>query len=100
MPFEHGLEVTIGGNRIEDDRNVIVQGKKLLKPLETNGFGLALTVGVFGAEPFVNGIASFSFLDDRAVIHTNVGYIQDRFTGGIGLEALLWAPRVYGILPT
>ena len=110
-PF--GLELTAGANRIEDEHSAVLQAKTLLKPLETNGSGFALTLGTFYSNPqagsnfwspYVNGIASFSFLDDRAVVHTNLGAIRDRDinkdrgTWGIGLEALLIAPRLYGIL--
>jgi hypothetical protein len=101
-----GVELTLGGNRIEGDDSLILQAKALFKPLQTNGYGLAGSAGLFGGDPYVNGIASVSFLDDRAVVHANLGMIQDREasltrgTWGIGLEALLWAPRVYGILET
>ena len=101
LPNEHGAELTVGGNRIEGERNTIVQAKLLFKELQANGFGLAGSVGSFGGDAYVNGIASFSFLDDRAVVHTNLGTLQGvGMTGGIGLEALLAAPRVYGILET
>jgi hypothetical protein len=112
-PF--GLELTAGGNRIEDEHSIVLQGKTLLKPLQTNGSGFALTLGTFYVNPqdgrnvwspYVNGIGSFSFLDDRAVVHANIGAIRDRIAGfdrgtwGLGLEALLVAPRLYGILET
>ena len=112
-PF--GLELTAGGNRIEDEHSVVLQGKTVLKPLRTNGSGFALTLGTFYVNPqdgrnvwspYVNGIGSFSFLDDRAVVHANIGAIRDRIAGfdrgtwGLGLEALLVAPRLYGILET
>jgi len=106
VPYQHGVELTLAYNRIESDHNGILQAKTLLKPLETNGMGFAFSVGVFGGEPFFNGIGSFSFLDDRSVIHTNLGAIKDhkadltRGTWGIGLEQLLYGPRVYGILET
>ena len=92
------VEWTLGGNRIEGERNLIVQGKKLLKPLETNGYGLAFSAGSFGGDAFVNGIGSVSFLDDRSVVHANLGYTENRPTWGIGLEQLLIAPRLYAIL--
>ena len=92
------VEWTLGGNRVEGENNLIVQGKKLLKPLETNGFGLAVSIASIGGQFGINGIASFSFLDDRSVIHANVAYLEDRPAWGIGLEQLLLAPRVYGIL--
>lgn len=97
-----GVEWTVAGNRIKSedstDQNFIVQAKKLWKPLETGGFGLATSLGMLGTDPFVNGIASFSLLNDWSVIHTNVGYLQNRATWGIGLEQLVLPPRVYLIL--
>jgi hypothetical protein len=101
-PF--GLELTLGANRIQADDSVVVQAKMLLKPLETNGYGFAASVGSLGGDPYFNGIASVSFFDDRAVVHANLGAIRDREasvtrgTWGLGLEALLFAPRLYGIL--
>jgi hypothetical protein len=93
-----GVEWTVGGNRIEGERNLVLQAKKLLKPLETGGFGLAMSGGSFGGDAFLNGIASFSLLDDWSVIHTNLGYFENRPTWGIGLEQLVLPPRVYAIL--
>src|SRR5262245_50254901 len=98
------VELTVGANRIEDAHNVVFQAKTLIKPLETNGYGVAASMGVFGGDPYVNGIASVSFLNDRAVVHTNLGMVMDnelnelRGTWGVGLEALLFAPKLYGIL--
>ena len=121
------VELTLGGNRIDsapagdsdalvpqgDSNTLILQGKTLLKRLETNGYGLALTLGVARnapsegsrtTNPYVNGISSISFLDDRAVLHVNAGAIRDqklnatRGTWGIGTEVLLVAPRLYGII--
>jgi hypothetical protein len=103
-PF--GLELTLGGNRIEGDDSLVLQAKMLLKPLDTNGYGFAVSAGALGGDPYVNGIASVSFFDDRAVVHANIGAIRDREadltrgTWGLGLEALLFAPRLYGILET
>jgi len=94
------VEWTVGGNRIEGDNNFIAQGKKLFKPLEPGGYGLAMSAGSFGGDPYVNGIASFSFLQDWSVIHTNAGYIENRPTWGVGLEQLVLPPRVYWIAET
>ena len=91
-----GIELTVGGNRIDDERNLIVQAKTLFRELRTNGYGIGASAGSFGGRGFVNAIASFSLLDDRAVMHANVGYLEAA-TWGVGLEALLWAPRVYGV---
>lgn len=92
------VEWTVGGNRIEGERNLIVQGKKLLKPLATGGYGLAFSAGSFGGDPYVNGIASLSFLQDWSILHANLGYLENRGTWGIGLEQLVLPPRVYAIL--
>jgi hypothetical protein len=112
-PF--GVELTAGANRIEGEHSLVLQGKTLLKPLETSGSGYAFTLGAFRVNPaqgrdvwspYVNGIGSFSFMEDRAVVHANLGAISDRIAGmtratwGIGLEALLIAPKLYGILET
>jgi len=99
VPMKNGLEVTVGANRIEDEGNCILQAKYLFKELQTNGYGLALSVGSFSGQQYANAIASFSFFDERAVVHTNLGrFNEDGKTWGVGLEALLAPPRVYGIL--
>jgi len=92
-----GIELTLGGNRVEGERNAIGQAKMLFRELRTNDFGLAASAGAIGGDAYVNGIASFSFLDDRAVVHTNLGVLR-RATWGVGLEALVAPPRVYGIV--
>lgn len=98
---EHGAELTFGRNRIEGERNTIVQAKLLFRELKPNGYGLAGSVGSFGSHAYVNGIASFSLRDDRAVLHTNLGaFAGTGPTGGIGLEALVRPPKLYGILET
>jgi hypothetical protein len=91
-----GIEVTLGGNRIDDERQPFLQAKIPLKALEANSYGLAASAGSSGGHGFVNTIASVSFLDDRAVVHANAGYLEAA-TWGVGLEALLWAPRVYAV---
>jgi hypothetical protein len=107
-----GTELTLGYIRVDsrpagDSNTAVLQAKTLLKPLETNGAGYALTLGTFAgdkASPYVNGIGSFSFAGDRVVLHANVGAIRDnvaslsRWTWGYGAEILLAAPRLYGIV--
>ena len=96
-----GFEITVGANRIEGEHNEILQTKFLLKPLEPNGVGYALSLGSFGGDPYFNAIGSKSFMDDRLVVHANLGSFRDGGgTWGLGLEALLAAPRVYGIFET
>lgn len=107
-----GAELTAGHSRVDstpsgDTRTTVLQGKMLLKPLQTNGAGFAFTLGAFlnaKTSPYINGIGSFSFADDRVVLHANVGAVRDnvarisRGTWGMGAEILLMAPRLYGIL--
>jgi len=107
-----GSELTLGYTRIDstpsgDGHATVLQAKTLLKPLVTNGAGFAITVGLLAGtanSPYVNAIGSFSFADDRVVMHANLGGIRDnvarvsRGTWGIGAEVLLVAPRLYGIL--
>ena len=109
-----GAELTIGHARVDstpsgDTRTAILQAKSLLKPLATNGSGFALTLGMLANaanSPYVNTIGSFSFADDRIVLHANLGAIRDnvarisRGTWGAGAEILLIAPRLYGIVET
>ena len=109
-----GAELTLGHIRVDsnlsgDARTTVLQVKTLLKPLPTNGAGFAFTVGMLANSansPYFNGIGSFSFLDDRIVLHTNLGAIRDnvakvsRGTWGTGAEILLIAPRLYGIVET
>jgi hypothetical protein len=114
------VELSLGGTWVDssqagDSRALSLQAKTLLVPLEMNGAGFALTIGVAQLSPFesprvwnpyVNGIGSFSFFDDRIVLHANLGALRDnqlhltRGTWGIGAEVLLVAPRLYGILET
>ena len=111
------VELTLGRSWIDgsvpgDSRFNILQAKTLLKTLETNGSGYALTLGAFRVSPFqtahtlnpyLNAIGSFSFADDRVIVHTNVGAISDRQAGitratwGLGAE-IAFTPRLIGII--
>jgi hypothetical protein len=108
-----GAELTAGHSRVDgtlgDTRTTILQAKMLLKPLATNGAGFALTLGTFygnTTNPYLNAIGSFSFADDRVVLHANLGALRDnaarkaRGTWGAGAEILLIAPRLYAIAET
>lgn len=106
------LEMTVGSVNLSDapgsSRTVPLQGKTLLRPLQTNDFGLALTLGAQQTtpaarwNPFLNAIASVSFREDAVVLHANAGALNDRpasrtrGTWGLGAEILL-TPRLYGI---
>ena len=115
------LELTFGGLNIRNDAEgrasaVIAQGKTLLRPLQTNDYGVALTMGAvrqrpFAADPasywspFFNLISSLSLQDDLVVIHANAGALDDRNTTvlrptwGLGSEILI-APKLYAIVET
>jgi len=116
------VELTVGGiwvNSVPDgnSRAFVAQAKTLLKPLETNGSGYALTLGVTRlspsgpdsgqTNPFLNGIGSYSFADDTVVVHANLGARRDagedtsttRGTWGVGAEIRLME-RLFGIVET
>jgi len=114
------VELTLGGiwvNSVPEgnSRSFVAQAKTLLKPLEANGSGYALTLGVTHlspsgpdsgeTNPYVNGIGSFSIADDAVVIHTNLGARRDagagttRGTWGAGAEIRM-TERLFGIVET
>ena len=115
------LELTFGGLNSRNDAEgrastLIAQGKTLLRRLQPNDFGVALTLGAarqrpFDAEtaspwnPFLNLISSVSLQNDVVVIHANAGALNDRNAGvvrptwGLGSEILV-APRLYAIIET
>lgn len=102
------LEITAGMGSTRGDgqapsEDYVLQAKTLFKPLESNGWGWGLTVGKVahpGINPGPNLLgntyaflpASFSFLDDRLVLHANLGWLrekasrQDNLTWGMGGE--------------
>ena len=118
--FTGNLEMTLGGSRTSDatgseTSDIILQGKTLLKPLETNGYGVALAVGYAAhpaaqdhrllGDPYFYVPVSLSFASDRVVLHTNAGarHVRDenkaRATWGLGSETMI-TPRVYLIAET
>ena len=118
--FTGNLEVTLGGARTHDasggeTTDAVVQGKTLLKPLETNGYGIAFAAGYAGhpaahggrplGGPYMYMPISLSLADDRVVLHTNVGakHVREehgsRATWGLGSETMI-TPRVYLIAET
>ncbi len=104
------FEFTLGGNVVDQSPGgtsnlILAQVKTLLRPLERNGVGFALTVGVNRVkpgstgevvatpfdvttvageastkthyDPYLNAIASLSVLDDAIVLHFNGGATRD-----------------------
>ncbi|WP_226401936.1 hypothetical protein [Ferribacterium limneticum] len=98
------FELTFGGALAYADGHqesgaLVIQGKTLLKPLETNGYGIGLAAGyatqpgsAHTGNPYFYVPVSFSLADDRVVIHTNLGYTRERenqenrLTWGVGSE--------------
>jgi len=120
--FTGNLELTLGGAKTDDDitgtqtTDVLLQGKTLFKPLETNGYGIGLAVGyaahpasyaghALRGDPYFYVPTSFSFNNDRFVLHTNLGarHARDqgkaRGTWGVGSETMV-NPRLYVIAET
>ncbi|MDB5867277.1 MAG: hypothetical protein JWO70_5083 [Betaproteobacteria bacterium] len=110
------LELAFGGARTLDSgtnrtSDVLMQAKTILKPLETNGWGLGLAVGNLrhpGEQPrgdFARNLygyvpLSVSYADDLAVVHLNLGLLRQEnesrhlVTAGVGAEIRLH-PRLF-----
>jgi hypothetical protein len=108
------LELTFGGGYAKpDDRtgssDQVLQLKTLLRPLQTNDWGWGLAAGTVrhadidpGPNLWGNTYAylpaSFSFNDDRLVVHANLGWLRQQrtrnhnLTWGLGAEIALWGP--------
>lgn len=119
-PFGN-LELTAGGGKATNDGqpgsdDFIFQLKTLLRPLETNGWGLGLAGGMVHhpqvnpgpnllGNTFVYVPMSVSFADDKVVMHANLGWLKDKASGehratwGLGGEFRLH-DRLTGIAET
>ncbi|MDR2508162.1 MAG: hypothetical protein LBD67_09275 [Candidatus Accumulibacter sp.] len=108
--FTGNLELTLGGARTRGDTGIrttdqTFQLKTLFNPLEPNKWAWGLVVGntrhpAAPAGASVSDLyayipASFSFRDDRFVLHANLGWLREKTTRrnlatwGIGSEARL-----------
>jgi hypothetical protein len=114
----NNLELTVGGGAEKaDDGNrttdVVIQGKTLFKPLETNGYGAGLVLGTVRHPAINTGSnqlgdvyayvpASLSLASDRVILHANLGALrssEDRrnhATWGLSSEIQV-TPRVHAI---
>lgn len=115
------LEFTVGGGRARHDgepstNDYVFQAKTLLRPLETNDWGLGLALGTIrhpkinpGPNMLGNTYAyvplSVSLNDDKVILHANLGWLKDKASGqnnlswGVGGEFKLHA-RLLGIAET
>jgi len=106
--FTGNLEITFGGARTSDatgthTTDVVLQGKTLFKTLTPNGWSAGLAVGAIRhpgslgdgkrvGELYSYVPASFSYLNDKVLMHTNVGVLHNtvtsstRGTWGVGTE--------------
>ncbi len=103
--FGGDMEFTLGGQAREDgdsSRQLVVQAKALLKPMETNGWGAAVAVGhvrhsgIKGGKVerdfYVNVPLSKSLFEDSLALHANVGWLREgetsknRATWGLAAE--------------
>jgi len=113
------FEVTLGAglstaNDVKDTSDYVIQAKTLFKVLETNGWGIGLSIGKVyhpAVTPSANQLGntyayvpfSASFNDDQIVMHLNMGVLhdnasnKDNMTWGVGGE-LKASPRFMGIL--
>lgn len=105
--FTGNLELTAGGARTHAEADTylsdfVLQGKTVLKALEPDGWGVGLTAGTVshrhvrnaGRDWYATVPASFSFQDDRVVLHTNLGWLREQanrtqLTWGMGTEIAL-----------
>lgn len=107
--FTGNLELMLGGARTHVDlgaqtTDIVFQGKTLFKTLEPNGWSWGLALGNTRHPQIHNGLigdlyayvpATFSFRDDRVLLHTNLGWLREkeprrqRMTWGIGTETQL-----------
>lgn len=110
------FEFTLGGGTLHSKgavqtRDLVIQAKTLLKPLNTNGWGIGLSLGNIvhsGSELkpkalgdiYVNVPMSMAFVDDTIVLHANAGWLReraqhaDRATWGLAAESRL-NDRIY-----
>ena len=116
--FGGNFELAVGVGRVNDDTEHVsyatFQGKTLLKPLETNDWGIGFSFGTqintkdsSKKDWMVNVPLSASMLDDKFLIHTNIGWLREntthrnQTTWGIGTEtqladSLTLTAEVYG----
>jgi hypothetical protein len=116
--FGGNFEFAVGLGRVKDDTEhasyATLQGKTLLKPLQTNDWGIGFSFGTqmntkdsSQKDWSVNVPLSISTLEDKFLVHLNLGWLREntthknQTTWGIGTETQLAQPltliaEVYG----
>lgn len=104
--FTGNLELAVGGaitnaGGSSETTDLVFQGKTLFKTLEPNGWAWGLVAGTASHPDISRKLVgdlyayvplTFSFRDDRALLHTNLGWLRekeghrDAMTWGIGGE--------------
>lgn len=104
--FTGNLELTLGGALTREagqtrTTDVQLQGKTLLKALDSNGWGIGFAAGTVrhphadSRDWYAYVPVSVSFRDDTVIVHGNAGWLRDgearqhRLTWGLGTEARL-----------
>ena len=104
--FSGNLELSLGAAHITGESGshptAILQGKTLFKPLTPDGWGAGLVFGNqfqlggrFISDLYVTVPVSFSFQDDRYIVHANMGWLHEKaakrhaMTWGLGAETRL-----------
>ncbi|WP_373991257.1 hypothetical protein [Duganella sp. BuS-21] len=104
--FTGNLEAALGAARVKDGAGqyslAVLQGKTVFKPLVTNGWGVGLVFGnqfkpgdSLSGDTYASVPVSFSFQDDRFLMHANVGLLREKATKrrgktwGVGSELQL-----------
>lgn len=104
--FSGNLELSLGVAHITrqygNHLTAALQGKTLFKPLVPNGWGAGLVFGNqfqlgsrFIGDLYANVPLSFSFQDDRYIVHANLGWLHEKAAGrhamtwGMGAETRL-----------
>ncbi|RBA22929.1 hypothetical protein EV677_1687 [Herminiimonas fonticola] len=97
------FELTLGSVRTVSDQDkqtaIVMQGKTVMKRLDTNGWGAGLVIGNQfdkdkspAGDIYVNVPVSFSYMDDYFLVHVNSGWLHKRDSGrdlmtwGVGSE--------------
>ncbi|WP_459948833.1 hypothetical protein [Denitratisoma sp. agr-D3] len=88
------FELTVGGAELRQQggdihRDLLLQGKTLLKPLTSDGWGLGFTLGnqrkgsdiggsSLAGDLYLNLPATFAYRNDQLLFHANLGWLREK----------------------